>query len=130
MTRLTVLYDATCGLCVRSRSWLQTQPKWIELEFLPARSPEARRRYPELVGEAMPKEPIVVSDEGGIYRGAEAWIMCLYALVDYREWSLRLARPALLPLARRVFEWVSENRRDISRRLLLAAEENPPEGAA
>jgi len=70
-----------------------------------------------------PTELIVISDLGGVYRGAEAWIMCLYALVDYREWSLRLARPALLPLARRVFEWVGDSRADISRRLRLAAEE-------
>ena len=41
--------------------------------------------------------------------------MCLYALKEYREWSQRLASPALLPLARRVCELVSDNRLSISR---------------
>jgi hypothetical protein len=41
--------------------------------------------------------------------------MCLWALREYREWSQRLAHPALLPLARRACELVSENRHKISR---------------
>jgi hypothetical protein len=41
--------------------------------------------------------------------------MCLYALRDYREWSQRLAHPALLPWARRVCELLSENRLQMSR---------------
>ena len=57
----------------------------------------------------------MVSDEGGVYRGPQAWIMCLYALRDYREWSQRLAHPALLPWARRVCELLSENRFRVSR---------------
>ncbi len=40
--------------------------------------------------------------------------MCLYALRDYREWSQRLAHPALLPWARRVCELLSENRFRVS----------------
>ena len=39
----------------------------------------------------------------------------LYALRDYREWSQRLAHPALLPWARRVCELLSENRLQMSR---------------
>jgi hypothetical protein len=41
--------------------------------------------------------------------------MCLYALRDYRELSLRLAHPALLPFARRFCELLSENRFRVSR---------------
>jgi hypothetical protein len=41
--------------------------------------------------------------------------MCLYALRDYREWSHRLAHPALLPWAGRVCELLSENRLWVSR---------------
>ena len=48
-------------------------------------------------------ELVVVDDSGGVYRNGSAWIMCLYALREYREWSLRLATPALFPLARQAF---------------------------
>jgi hypothetical protein len=65
---------------------------------------------------------VIVSDDGAVYRDAHAWIMCLYALQDYREWSLRLAQPALLPLARKGFSLLSRNRGRISRWLQLASE--------
>jgi len=110
--RLVVLYDAGCGICSASRRWLEGRRQLVALEFLAAGSAEARDRFPTLSGEA--EELIVVSDEGGVYRGAHAWIMCLWALDEYREWSFRLARPALLPRARDVFEWVSKRRRGLS----------------
>jgi predicted DCC family thiol-disulfide oxidoreductase YuxK len=110
--RLTVLYDARCGLCSTTRRWLERQRQLVALEFVAAGSPDARRRFPTLAAEI--EELIVVSDEGGVYRGPHAWIICLWALDEYRDWSFRLARPALLPLARDVFEWVSKRRRGLS----------------
>lgn len=113
MRKLTVLFDGRCGFCWVCRRWLEGQRQLVALEFLWADSAEARRRFPT-VATVAPEELIVVSDEGGVYRGPHAWIMCLWALEDYREWSFRLARPALLPLARSVFEWVSKRRRGLS----------------
>jgi predicted DCC family thiol-disulfide oxidoreductase YuxK len=118
MKRLTVLYDASCGFCIGCRHWLERQPKLIALAFVPCQSAEARSRFPKLAERA--EELVVVSDDGGVYRGAKAFLMCLYALEDYREWSLRLAQPALLPIARRAFEQLSHNRKDLSRWLGLA----------
>jgi predicted DCC family thiol-disulfide oxidoreductase YuxK len=122
MRRLTVLYDGRCGFCVRCRRWLQAQRQLVTLEFVPAGSADARSRFPTLA-DTPAEELIVVSDEGGVYRGTDAWIMCLYALEEYREWSVRLARPALRPMARAAFEWLSRNRRELSQRLRFAAEE-------
>jgi predicted DCC family thiol-disulfide oxidoreductase YuxK len=121
MRRLTVLYDGRCGFCVRCRRWLQAQRQLVTLEFVPASSADARSRFPTLADA--PEELTVVSDEGDVYRGTDAWIMCLYALEEYREWSVRLARPALRPMARAAFEWLSRNRKELSQRLRLAAEE-------
>src|SRR5688572_30039373 len=106
MNKLTVLYDAECGFCVRCRWWLLNQPRFVDMEFLPAGGPDARRRYPELTTSGAVEELIVVDDEGGVYRGAHAWLMCLWALMEYREWSGWLASPALLPLARGAFALV------------------------
>ena len=64
----------------------------------------------------------MISDEGGVYRGADAWIMCLYALVEYREWALRLSAPALKPFARGAFALVSASRKQVSSWLHLAPE--------
>jgi len=119
---LTVLYDARCGLCSNARRWLEGQPQIVPLELLPAGSEEARRRYPTLA-ETEPEELVVVSDEGDLYRGSPAWIVCLWALRDYREWSFRFARPALLPLARGIVEWISTRRHRLSRAFGLMSDQ-------
>jgi predicted DCC family thiol-disulfide oxidoreductase YuxK len=122
MKKLTVLYDAQCGFCVKCRWWLVEQPKYVEMEFLPCGMAEAARRFPGVVKPGEVEELIVVSDEGGVYRGTRAWIMCLYALKEYREWALRLSHPALRPLARGAFALVSASRKKLSSWLHLAPE--------
>ena len=115
MKRLSVLFDGECSLCGRCRDWLARQPAFLELEFIPFQSPEARERFPGIEALHPEEQLLVVSDEGAVYRGPRAWIMCLYALREYRAWSQRLAHPALLPWARGVCELLSENRLQVSR---------------
>lgn len=128
---LTVLYDAECGFCSRCRAWLEKQSSWVELELLAKDSFEVSRRFPGL--ECPHDELVVIDDAGGVYRGPNAFILCLYALEDYREWALRLSSPALRSTARLAFELVSSNRHrindwlklrsdaDIARKLQLAS---------
>jgi hypothetical protein len=65
---------------------------------------------------------VVISDEGGVYREGSAWIMCLFALDEYRDWANRLAHPLLRPLARQGFSLLSRERSRISRWLNLASD--------
>ena len=113
MRTLTVLYDSTCAFCLRCRHWATEQRALVPIEFIPRRSAEAERRFPGV--STADDELVVVSDEGAVYRGANAFLMCLWALEDYREWSLRLSAPAMRPLARRALEWVSHNRAGFGR---------------
>ncbi len=122
MRSLTVLYDARCGLCRWARSWLEGQETWITLEFVAVDSPTAATRYPRLLGSRGADELLVISDEGGVYRDGNAWIMCLHATADYREWAERLSSPTLLPMARQGFALLSKQRGRISRWLGLANE--------
>jgi predicted DCC family thiol-disulfide oxidoreductase YuxK len=98
--RLTVLYDANCSLCTAVRNWLATQPQLIALEFVPAASPEARRRYPELNHDKTLDEITVVGADGALYVGEHAWVMCLWATATYRALAVRLSSPAMLPFVR------------------------------
>jgi predicted DCC family thiol-disulfide oxidoreductase YuxK len=107
---LYVLFDAECALCQRCRHWLARQPAYIPLIFIPLQSPDLPRRFPGIETFNPAEQLVVISDEGAVYRGASAWIMCLYATRKYREWSLRLSVPALLPGARRVCELLSQHR--------------------
>ncbi|EDY20440.1 conserved hypothetical protein [Chthoniobacter flavus Ellin428] len=115
MRRLYILYDTHCELCRRCRVWLGQQPTFVPLVFLPFDSAEAGCRFPHLEELHPDKEIVVISDAGAVWQGGAAWVMCLWALQEYREWSQRLAHPALLSLARRLCEVVSANRYKISR---------------
>ena len=110
MQTLYVLYDAQCVLCRRCRAWLGQQAAFVPLTFLPLQSPEVTVRFPGIEAMRPEERLVVVSDTGDIWRGEDAWILCLWALREYREWSLRLAHPLLRPFARRVCELISENR--------------------
>jgi predicted DCC family thiol-disulfide oxidoreductase YuxK len=115
MKTLFVLYDGECALCQKCREWLSRQPAFVELRFIPMQSPEVLRRFPGIEKHGLGEDLLVVSDEGAVYRGPRAWIMCLYALAEYREWSERLSHPALLPLARQACMLVSQHRIRISK---------------
>jgi predicted DCC family thiol-disulfide oxidoreductase YuxK len=120
MPVLTLLYDPDCGLCRRTHEWLLDQPKLVELLFVPIKSDQARKRYPHLNHEITGKDLTVISDRGDVYFGPKAWLMVLWALRRYREWSYRLASPQLLPTTRRVVSMISQNRYQISHATGLA----------
>lgn len=121
MNKLYVLYDETCGVCFRARCWMGRQPALVDLEFVSAGSPVARMLFPELASAS--EELTVVSDEGEVWRGTAAWLMCLWAMAEFREWSHRLASPTLAPFARQAFELLSKNRKKLSEWLQLVPEE-------
>jgi predicted DCC family thiol-disulfide oxidoreductase YuxK len=83
--------------------------------MLPAGSGHTKQMFPGLEEIASSEDLAVISDEGEVYLNNHAWIMCLYALTDYREWACRLAHPLLLPFARQAFDTLSKNRFAISR---------------
>ncbi|MFI8296002.1 thiol-disulfide oxidoreductase DCC family protein [Streptomyces nigra] len=97
---LTVLYDAECSLCTFLRDWLVRQPQWVPLEPVPAGSAEARRRFPGLDHAGTFEEITVVGDAGQVYRGADAWVVTLWALRKYRPLAHRLSTPSGARLAR------------------------------
>ena len=122
MRHLNVLYDPACGLCTHVKEWLQRQPVYVPLFLIPAGSPQALKLFPRLTQLVGDDELVVVNDRGGVYLRNHAWIMCLWALRDYRRWALRLATPALLPVARQAFDVLSSQRSLVSRIFGLASE--------
>ncbi|WP_405685142.1 thiol-disulfide oxidoreductase DCC family protein [Streptomyces sp. NBC_00057] len=98
--RLTVLYDAQCSLCAHLRQWLMKQRQLVPLDLVPAASEEARRRFPGLDHAGTLDEITVIGDRGQIYRGTDAWIVCLWALAEHRPRSHWLTTPTGRPFAR------------------------------
>lgn len=97
---LTVLHDPACPLCRHLSGWLARQRQLVPLEFVPAASAEARRRFPDVDHDASLGEITVVADTGEVWTGHHAFVICLWALADHRPLAHRLSTPAGLPLAR------------------------------
>jgi predicted DCC family thiol-disulfide oxidoreductase YuxK len=110
---LTVLYDEKCPFCVRCAAWLAREPSFLPLELLPAGGDVAAERYGSIPWRG--SELVVVSDEGDVWAGAAGFVICLWALTRYREWSVRFAAPSLAPLAERVFALLSAERHRLAR---------------
>ena len=117
MEKLYVLYDPKCELCCRLKNWILVQRSWIGLALVEQRSEKANRLFPELDRIAGKEDLAVISDEGAVYLNDRAWIMVLYAMVEYREWASRLTHPVLMPLARQAFAALSKNRHWLSKML-------------
>jgi predicted DCC family thiol-disulfide oxidoreductase YuxK len=109
---LTVLFDASCPLCVRCARWLAHEPAYVPLTTLAASSTEARERYGAVpwLGE----ELVVVADDGAVWVGPAAFLVALWSLVAYREWSYRLSGDTLSRVAERFFVSLSSQRRMIA----------------
>ena len=117
MQKLYVLYDPQCELCCRLKNWILVQRSWLGIALLEQGSEKVRRLFPELERIAGKEDLAVISDEGAVYLNDRAWIMVLYAMVEYREWASRLTHPLLMPLARQAFAALSKNRHLLSRML-------------
>jgi predicted DCC family thiol-disulfide oxidoreductase YuxK len=122
MKRLYVLYDPNCGLCTRIKAWLAHQPAYITVHPIAAGSEQAMRLFPALPESEKVGDLVVIGDNGAVYYGDHAWIMCLYALRDYRATAKRLSSPKLQPLAREAFTLISRYRRSISKWLGMMPE--------
>jgi predicted DCC family thiol-disulfide oxidoreductase YuxK len=114
METLYVLYDPGCELCCRLKDWITAQQLWIGLVVVEQGSEKATRFFPGLDQVAGKDDLVVISDEGAVYLNDRAWIMVLYAMVEYRSWAERLTHPLLMPMARQAFAALSRNRHAIS----------------
>ena len=119
MKKLTVFYDANCGVCASFRHWIGREPAFLAIEFLPYDGRQAAELCPGLLERGADKKIIVMADDGRLWQGAEAWVLCLWALRRWRGWSKQLARPLLLPIAEKVCGLISSNRLTLSRLLHL-----------
>ncbi|HTT25170.1 MAG TPA: DCC1-like thiol-disulfide oxidoreductase family protein [Candidatus Sulfotelmatobacter sp.] len=117
MEKLYVLYDPKCELCCRLKNWILVQRSWLGIAVVEQGSEKAKRLFPELDRVATKEDLAVISDEGAVYLNDRAWIMAMYAMVEYRDWARRLTHPLLMPLARQAFAALSKNRHWLSKML-------------
>ena len=98
---LVVWFDGDCGFCRTVAKWLQAQEKLVPVRCVAAQSAPGAG-CPIDVASLLAQVTVTASD-GAVYRGTNAWIVCLWALRSYRAWSLRFATPRWRPWAERLF---------------------------
>src|SRR4051812_47227377 len=92
---LTVLYDPSCSLCRRCRSWMERQHAFLPVTWLGCTGEEARKAYGDIPW--LQDELVVVGDAGEVWAGPAAFLVCLWALCDWRGGGLPPGRAALPP---------------------------------
>lgn len=112
---ITVFYDGRCGMCCTFHEWVNRQERLFSIRFIPYQSREAEAVLPGIGRMDAGLEMIVRTDDGTLFRGAEAWVLCLFALSEYRAWARRLSHPRLLPMAKKVCVHLANNRRALSK---------------
>lgn len=111
---IEIYYDGRCAICCGFAEWLHGQPRAFPAEFMAYQSLRAAAVFPGLAGLDPAKVMVVRTREGGIYRGAEAWVWSLYSSAAHQGLARRLAAPCLLPVAERACRLLAANRRRIS----------------
>ena len=122
MKTLIIFYDPSCGLCVKFRGWLETQPKRVAVEFLAFNSAAASERFPGLLELGAERDVVVLADDGRWWQGSAAWLTCLWTTIQYRDWSFRLAAPVFQPFVKKAVHLLSENRLTLSRLMRLRSD--------
>lgn len=125
MRHLTVLFDANCSICRRTSGWLERQTQLVPLRFVAAGSEAARSLFPDLDHDSSLLELMVIDDRGYVFQGGKAWVMCLWALEDYRSMAVTMSAPAAMRLGKRLVSSVSAVRHKLP---ALGAHPGPTRG--
>lgn len=115
MTQHTVLYDDECSMCtfqMKVLSWLD----WFHaLALTPLSDPKAKEVAPQLTPEQLQEAIHCVTPEGRVYRGARAIRFVGMRLPLLVPLALFLWLPGVIWVAEIVYQWVSRNRRLLSK---------------
>ncbi len=106
-------------MCRHSKEWLEQQATTAELAFYPYQSDAAKLCFPELPDHDPEKVLVLRANGEQIYRGAEAWALCLWCCHHYRWLARVLMWPWFLPIAQRVCYWLAANRLVVSRYIFI-----------
>jgi predicted DCC family thiol-disulfide oxidoreductase YuxK len=112
---IEVFYDGRCGMCCSFHEWINRQPRAFGIDFIPYQAAHAEQVFPGLGKLDPARETIVRTSGGEIFRGAEAWVLCLYSCANHQEAARRLGGPGLLPVAIQACRVLAANRHALSK---------------
>jgi hypothetical protein len=81
---IEVFYDGRCGMCCSFHEWINRQPRAFRIDFIPYQAPHAEQVFPGLGTLDPAREMVVRTSDERIFRGAEAWVWCLYSCTNHQ----------------------------------------------
>jgi hypothetical protein len=104
--RITVIYDSSV-IAPFTRRWLESEPKYVPIEFVPSRWIDAARVPAGLDPAALAEHLTAIDEDGFVWRDGKAEILVLWALRRYRRRALAIGHPSRLPFRRANLNWVA-----------------------
>jgi predicted DCC family thiol-disulfide oxidoreductase YuxK len=119
----TLLYDADCGLCVATATWLGARVAPKLLGLLPLQQIATDPRIAQLVeGRALAEELHFVRANGSVLTGAQAALAAGRLIPTLGRYAALLDRPLGHLLLEPLYREIASHRRRIGRLLGLPAE--------
>jgi predicted DCC family thiol-disulfide oxidoreductase YuxK len=111
---IDIFYDGSCGMCCTFKDWLVAEERAFAIQCLPYQSEKAAEVFPGLSEHEPEKVMVVRTDQGEVFKGAEAWVLCLYSCKHHQKKAKTLSSKFLLPLAMKTCNLIAANRQGIS----------------
>lgn len=110
-----LIYDDRCSLCCGCMKWIELHAiRKDAFEFIPCRSDERRKRFPQITDEACQQSLHLVLPRQRILKGDEALPEIMKRLRGFR-WLVFLFRlPVFKVVLYAIYRWVANNRYIIS----------------
>ena len=112
-----MVFDGDCGFC---RRWITRWKRRTgdSVDYLAAQDERVRSWFPEIAAEQFAEAVHLISNDGVVYRGAEAVLRSLHSAQRATGWLLWYERyPWFAQLMEAAYRWVARNRRFLSRLL-------------
>ncbi|HEX9191633.1 MAG TPA: DUF393 domain-containing protein [Candidatus Deferrimicrobiaceae bacterium] len=111
MPPAVLIYDADCPVCRGAIDWVRRNtPSPGAFEFLPCRSEETRKRFPDIGEAACLRAMHLVLPDGAVLAGERALPEILRRLPRWRRVAALFSLPAAGFLSRLLYRWVAARR--------------------
>ena len=105
-----LIYDGRCRMCVTAKSGLERLSQGHDVRMIPYQSEEAKRLLGLHYHEGRPEAAFLVTAEGRISSGLDAFLPMLPGLRGGRLLAKLFALPMVKPVGYRLYRWVARHR--------------------
>ena len=111
-----ILYDGQCSLCQRAIARLRRRDTRHRLTFMDLHSVDVSRIHPSLTTEACLRDMHLVTPQGRVLSGFDAFRHIAAQLPAWRWWAPLLRVPPVPVIGRLIYRWIARRRHALPHR--------------